>query len=582
MLGVLTTISPPLRFMQRYDATYNATKWFNDAGDDVDLAVLINSTQEDWVREAKFIKQHLTDGAIEKAFRNFPEGMDQKKITKIKQAMKGRLGSVEENAINLYKNLRKNVLITGTDKDDWFVIIRKPNGITNVSGYRIIKGEKGTKFWDVDYDRSTTQELWIYGLNDKDIFEVSGEDNANVKIKIIGGHNNDTYRITNKRNIRVYDQKTKSNTFETPVSKTLSDNYDLNTYYFKKNRRDVSQIIPVIGYDPDNGVGIGANYGYIKNDLWRNPFTQKHNFSAVYYTENSGVDVSYSGEFANLFDNVNLGIDVGFSSPNYTYNFFGFGNETPNFDEDLDFDFNRVRLQSLYFSPSLIFRGYYGSELKLALLYENLEVERTEGRFIDNAEVDPDVFNGQNFLGAEASYNYLNFDNASLPKNGIGFELTAGYKANLKEDRSFAYLIPELRLTTKIDKSGILVYATKFKGHFNFGNEFEFYQAASIGDGDGLRGFRQQRFSGKRSFVQSSDLRVSLGRIRNSIIPISYGMYGGFDYGRVWLASDSSGKWHNCPGGGLYFNIAGFTTANLAYFTTDEGGRFNFALSLAF
>ncbi|WP_373516613.1 hypothetical protein, partial [Pricia sp.] len=99
---------------------------------------------------------------------------------------------------------------------------------------------------------------------------------------------------------------------------------------------------------------------------------------------------------------------------------------------------------------------------------------------------------------------------------------------------------------------------------------------------DGLRGFRQQRFSGKSSFVQSFDVRVSLGRIRNSIIPISYGMYGGFDYDRVWLASDGSGKWHNCPGGGLYFNIAGFTIANLAYFTTDEGGRFNFALSLAF
>uniref|UniRef100_UPI003594762B hypothetical protein n=1 Tax=Pricia sp. TaxID=2268138 RepID=UPI003594762B len=107
------------------------------------------------------------------------------------------------------------------------------------------------------------------------------------------------------------------------------------------------------------------------------------------------------------------------------------------------------------------------------MLYENLEVERTDGHFIENAEVNPDAFNGQDFLGVEASYNYQNFDNASLPKTGIGIGLTAGYKANLKEDRSFAYLIPELRLTTKIDKSGILVYATKFKGHFNFGNEFD-------------------------------------------------------------------------------------------------------------
>ena len=579
-LGVLTTLNPPLRFMQRYDKTYNAVKWFNDAGDDVDMAVLMNHNQEDWLREARFIKQNLTGDIIEKAFTNIPKEMDQTKLAKIKQAMKGRLHHVEENALALYENLRSTVLVVGTDKDDWFVITRKPNGITNVTAYRIIKGEKETKFWDVDYDKSVTHELWIFGLDDADIFEVNGEGDAAIKIKIIGGRNSDIYRVSNKKNVRVFDHKSQPNTFENPVSKTFSDNYDLNTYYFKKNRRDVSQIIPVLGYDPDNGLGLGANYSYTKNSLWRNPFTQNHSFKAVYFMENSGVDVNYSGEFANLFDKVNLGIAARYSSPNYTYNFFGLGNETENLDDDLDF--NRIRLRTLFFSPSLILRGYYGSTLKLAVSYENLEVERTQGRFIETAEVNPAVFEGQQFIGTEVSYDYKNFDNLSLPKKGIGLGLSAGYKTNLEDNRGYAYLVPEVQVTTKLDKTERLVYATKFKGHLNLGNGYEFYQAASIGDGDGLRGFRQQRFSGKYSYVQSSDLRLALGRIRNAIIPISYGAYGGFDYGRVWSPNDDSAKWHNSPGGGLYFNLAGFNTANLAYFTTDEGGRFTFALSFAF
>jgi hypothetical protein len=582
MLGTLTALSPPLRFMQRYDGTYNSTKWFNDAGDDVDLAVLINHTQEDWLREARFIKKNLTEEVIDKAFANFPKEVDQVKVARTKKALLERLSKVEENAVNVYEFLRSCVLITGTDKDDHFVITRKPNGITNVSIYRIKKGEKTDKFWDVDYDKSVTNELWIYGLDDEDVFEVNGESNKYIKIKIIGGQNNDIYRINNKRNVRVFDQKSKPNTFETPVSKTLSDNYDLNTYYFKKNRKDIHNILPIIASNPDDGLKVGATFNYTKKSLRRNPFTAKHSLSAVYITETSGAKITYKGEFANIFEKINLGIDAGYSSSSFTNNFFGFGNETPNFDNDLDLDFNRVRLQTLSFSPSLIYRGYYGSTIKTSVSYENIKAEKTAGRFIDTATINPLVFEGQDFFGIESSYEYTNFDSDAFPKSGIGFKLTAGYKANFDEDRGFGYVTPELRLTTKIDKRGRLVYATKLKAHFNLSNEFEFHQAATIGDGDGLRGFRQERFSGKSSFYQNSDLRLSLGKIRNSIIPLSYGFYGGLDYGRVWLDNDNSDKWHVTPGGGVFFNIAGFTTANLGYFSSDDGGRLNILLNLAF
>lgn len=582
ILRAITFLSPPMRFMQRYDETYKYTRWFNDAGDDVDLAVLINHTQADWLREAQFIKKHLTPEVVDKAFENIPEEMDQLKLARIKKALLGRLAAVEDNALDQYEELRKNVLITGTDKDDWFVITRKQAGITNISGYRVIRGEKGTKFWNADYNESVTREIWIYGLDDKDIFEVVGDGDARLKIKLIGGRDNDTYRVASAKNIRVFDQKTKKNTFEGKVSKSLSDNYDLNTYFFKKNRRDISRIIPLVGYDPDNGVGVGVSYGYTKNSLWRNPFTQKHDLSVVYYTETSGLDLQYAGEFANIADKLNFGLVLGYSSPSYTQNFFGFGNETPNFDDELGMDYNRVRMRNILFSPSLIYRGHQGGALSFAIQYESMKVEPSEGRFIENAAVDPMVFESQDFIGTALQYNYENFDNTSLPKNGIGLGLTLGYKSNLQVDNSYGYIIPQFRFTTRIDKAGWLVYATKFQGHLNIGDGFEFYQAASIGDGNGPRGFRQQRFAGKYAFYQISDLRLRVGNIRNAIIPVSFGVYGGYDYGRVWLPGEDSTKWHSSPGGGLYFNIAGLTTMNFAYFSSTEGGRVNLRLTLAF
>ena len=54
----------------------------------------------------------------------------------------------------------------------------------------------------------------------------------------------------------------------------------------------------------------------------------------------------------------------------------------------------------------------------------------------------------------------------------MAFEITSGYKTNLDiSENDFVYLIPQLRFTSKVDKAGAVVFATKFKGHFNFGTD---------------------------------------------------------------------------------------------------------------
>jgi hypothetical protein len=582
ILGALTRLTPPLRFMQRYDEDYNHVKWFNDAGDDVDLAVLKNHKKEDWIEEARFIKANITEVVIEKAFSNLPPEIDQTKVSRVKKALKGRLENIEDNAINVYEYLSSCILVTGTDKDDFFTITRMPDGKTRILGQRNIKGKKGETFWDVTYNKDETKEIWIYGLADDDTFVIEGNGNRTILLKIIGGNGNDSYEAVNRKNVKVYDHKKEENTFKTPVSKMLSDNYDLNTYYFKKHRRDLTNINPLLGFDPDDGLGIGAQFNYQKNSLVRNPFTDDHHLGLTYFYETSSVDVSYSGEFAYFFDKVNLGIEAKYSSPSYTNNFFGFGNESVNQEDNLGREFNRVRTQRLSVMPSLIFRGYQGSEIKLGARYDNYEIENTADRFIAVAGVNPENFEGQDFGSIEVSYEYDNLKDAIVSKAGLGFKLTAGYTTNLENSNSFGYLIPEARIATKLDNRGTFILASKVKSQINLGDDFEFYQGATIGGNDGLRGFRNERFTGKRSFYHSTDLRLSLGRLRNGIVPIDVGVYGGFDYGRVWVENDISNEWHTSPGVGLYFQIGSFTALNLAYFDSDDGGRITFGLSLPF
>ena len=134
----------------------------------------------------------------------------------------------------------------------------------------------------------------------------------------------------------------------------------------------------------------------------------------------------------------------------------------------------------------------------------------------------------------------------------------------------------------KLIPSGTLVLATKIGGQINFGDDFQFYQGASIGAENGLRGYRFQRFTGKYSYYQNTDLRVAIKNVRTSVLPLIIGTYAGFDYGRVWLSNDGSTSWNTSYGGGLFVNVSNLITARTGIFDSDDGIRFSFGFGFGF
>jgi hypothetical protein len=280
-------------------------------------------------------------------------------------------------------------------------------------------------------------------------------------------------------------------------------------------------------------------------------------------------------------------LDAKFTSPNYAVNFFGYGNETvnPEADEDdgldVDLDFNRVKLRTLKFAPALQWHGYLGSKIKLGLSYESIEIEETEGRFINTFIGDNEDLT-EDFVGAELTYGFENRDNKAFPTLGMETNIQVGYKSNINESNGFGYLIPSIAFDYKLVARGQLVLATKFAGHFNFGDDFEFYQAATLGANSGLRGYRNERYTGKRAFVQSTDLRLNLKKVKTGILPLNIGIYGGLDYGRVWVDDEDSDRWNNSIGGGLFFNGADMMVGNISAFSSNDGIRLAFKIGFGF
>lgn len=589
LMNFATKAIPGLRLFEGFKEEFRSVKGFNSSPKTfaLDMALLSETTLEDWVEQAKFLQQNLNASIIDRAFEQFPEEVRDETVDQIKKTFLKRKETLVEVAKEYYGILNKYSVVTGTDKDDHFVITDAGDGHLDVKGYRIKAGKKADVFFDKEFSPEFNKEIWVYGLDDDDILEVVGN-SGKIKVRLVGGQNNDVYKINEKaKNVHVYDFKEKKNTYDEAFAGNLHkiNDYDTNTYQFLKVKASSNQFLPTIGFNPDDGLSLGFVNTYTFNGFRQNPFTQQHTINAGYYFATSGFDFGYSGEFANVFEKVNLELEARFTSPNFAINFFGFGNDTENEDEvnPLELDFNRVKIRQMHFSPSLVWRGFLGSKVKLGVSYENFEVEETEDRFIEGFFTDQGRDTQQEFFGVNASYEYSNSDNEAFPTMGMAFSLEGGYTMNLGDsDRAFGYFIPSLSFDHKLIPSGQLVLATQFKGHFNIGDDFEFYQAASIGANNGLRGFRFQRFTGKTAYFQNTDLRLSFRERKTGLLPVTPGIYGGFDYGRVWFPEESSDTWHNSYGGGFFINGADIISFNAGLFNSSDGMRFAFGLGFGF
>jgi hypothetical protein len=584
LLNFVTKTIPALKLMQSYKEELKNPKAFNLEPYPLDMVLIINAKKEDWDAQVKIITKNITEAVIEDAFNNFPKEVKDETIEDIKRKLIGRVSNLQEISNDYFKDINKFQVIRGTQKDDWFEIERLKNGETKITGYRLKKGEKSTTFHQKNYKKEYTKEIWIYGLDDKDTFVVKGDGDCEIIVRIIGGQNNDTYNILNGKKVKIYDYKSKKNTFVTKKgSKKLTDDYETNIYDYKKLKKNQFMLTPTLGFNPDDGIKIGIANIYTTYGFERNPFSSQHSFYGAFYFATKGFEFEYSSEFANVFSKWNLGIQARLTSPNFAINYFGLGNNSvnPAVNEIEEEEYNRVRIKQLTAGSFIHWKGDLGAKIKIGANFQNYKVENTPNRFI-NTELQPNatVFSAQKFFNTEASYEFENKDNAAFTTNGMKTELKIGYTNNLNNSNHFSYFIPSISFDQRLSSNGKLVFATKLKSHFTFGDDLEFYQKANIGGNkNGLRGYRNQRFTGKNSFYHSSDVRLLLSKVKTSLVPLNIGIYSGFDYGKVWgeqsLTVDpfSSKKWNTSYGGGLFINAAEMLSANIAAFTSDDGLR---------
>ena len=349
--------------------------------------------------------------------------------------------------------------------------------------------------------------------------------------------------------------------------------YNKSDYHYEY---DYLVSIPLIGFNPDDGFALGADLLFTKYKFKKSPFSSTHRINLGYSFATQGYDIAYEGNFVEAVGSADLLLEGVFRAPKFVENFFGFGNDTKILTEGEDFDFNRVRNSLTRFKAAVKQPiGGGGGFFSFGPFAERIQVEETMGRFVTDelSDLPDNIFDSKYYSGVEMGLNFMNLNNAANPSRGIIFATDIGLKLNLKEnDKIFIPFKTELTIYESLNEKETIVFASRIGTEIALG-DFEFFQAPVLGGNTNLRGFRSERFSGNGAFYHNNDLRIRLFGSDNSTLPFSFGISGGFDYGRVWLDGEESDTWHYGYGGGIWIAPIDFIVISAQMFISEEDER---------
>ncbi|MBJ6111863.1 metallophosphoesterase [Hymenobacter sp. BT523] len=601
-----------VRNFQNFGYDYADYKGLNQTALSNDRTFLSSVSREQWVAQAQYMKEHITDEVIEKAFRDkWPKEIYDLHAKEIIAKLKSRRDLLPDVAAKYADVVADIVEVRGTQKNEQFVVDRLPNGNVHVTVRKITKEGKVTKvLFDRTVEYGITDELRLYGISGNDTYLVKGDASKSVKVRLIGGTDRDTIRDVSHvggflHKTQVYDADT-GNVINVgkEARLRLEPGVDVSRYDHPKRfdlkdyRLNYTGPALFFGYNIDDGLLLGGGITHRRYGFRREPFSSEQSLVANFAPARDAFNIKYTGQFTRMFGKYDLRIASQYYGPQLLYNFFGIGNNTANLATE---DANRgrvtvrtvnsayrVRFNSFTFAPTLERNLFSFLKLGFGPRYEQFRVERDPiGSVIkDSLTRGGDVTYENRHFGIRASdfqvnqylggLLYLNLDASSSPKNpriGIRWYNEFQYNHQLNgEQLNYGRLTSEIRAYLTPNLPFQITYAGRLGVAHNLG-DYRFYQANTLGGTTNLRGYRRTRYSGRSSVYGNFEARLQLLSFNAYLFPGKLGILGLADFGRVYSDNDTrSGlsALHSGFGGGVYVDILKQAVINATYSVGEE------------
>ncbi|MEX2232075.1 MAG: BamA/TamA family outer membrane protein [Cyclobacteriaceae bacterium] len=567
-----------------------------------DRSFLTGLSKEKWIKIAEDLKKDLTDEVIESSIRQWPVEIFELHGARIIQNLKIRRDNIVGKAVSHYEFLARKVDITGSDKTEAFEVERLPHGDLQVKVYKITKeGVRGKKLFDRIFNKRETKEIRLYGLKGEDIFEVSGSSKKSIRVRIIGGEDNDVLvdssRVSGPGKETIFYDQTGQGKFQSvgEVRDRRAPHASVNEY--NRTSFEYDRLAPLVfgNYNPDDGVFLGAGFLFLKHGFRKQPFSQRHMFMVNIAPLTQSYNFRYQGKFTDVIGQWDLELMGDVKAPNYVNNFFGMGNESV-FNDDIDdepgvnvdeqIQYYRYRFKEITVYPSLSRAlGSWGN-FKFGPMIQRFKMEEPkpgQDRFIEvySNSLPVSIFDEPNTFGGLAwQFDIVNRDVELYTQRGSIVTIAGKNMAGLDQAKNFSSYEGSLAFFHSFRERSRVVFAVRVGGGFNRGT-YPFYQAQVLGGKTEVRGFRKTRFYGDSKMYANFEVRIRLLSFRSYLFPASFGMLGFHDVGRIWYKNENgidpsatdgrSDVWHKGWGGGLWFTPFNLTILSAEVGHSDEG-----------
>jgi hypothetical protein len=348
-------------------------------------------------------------------------------------------------------------------------------------------------------------------------------------------------------------------------------------YRYYRNWGSMWQPTGWLSYGPDVGVYVGPGVQRTAFGFRKYPFATRTRVRAGWAfgaaTGRADLDLELHRENSRvrtiLYARVS-GIEV--------VRYSGPGNETALTEADA---YYRVRQEQYLAIPALVFPLSSHAELGLGPSVEFVKTREGDGRIVDVTQPYGSGTWGQ--VGGRARLTWDSRDNPRYPTRGLVARVDgAVFPAVWDVDSAYGFVEGTLAgYATAGGVPGAPTLALRVGGRKLWG-PYPFFASAFIGDGSSTRLGRQHRYGGDASAFGNAELRLRLTRFF-VLLPGELGIFGLADAGRVFVAGETSNRWHTAFGGGVWMSLLQHTTVlNAAIARSSELTKVYVGTGMAF
>jgi hypothetical protein len=533
----------------------------------------------EWMKVTNDFVKAETDEVLEAGLKRLPKETYDMRHAELYRKIKQRRDRIPAAMDEYYRFINRIVDLRATDKAEQITITDAPNNGMRVTIDKLNKkGQLNGNMIEHVYQPEITKEIRLYVQGGDDHIIVNTATSP-IKLRVVDSAGNKTFDIKqSSRKIMVYGQpdSARFNGEVNRISKHLSAD-TLNGKFVTTNLYNVWAPLATAAINADDGFLLGLGFRYTGRDGFRKlPYSTMQELMVTHAFATDAFRLRYNGEWIAVFGKTDFITQAIIQAPDNTMNFFGRGNQTGLDKTGKYHRYYRSRFDIYQLDPALRWHTGKGSTLSAgpSLQFYHFDASDNSNRFISNTNLinsyDANTLaNDKAHAGLIVNYTTNQRNNNVLPSQGYYFTVVIqGYKGLNSYSRSFAQIKPEFTYYQKVGDR--IVLSDRIGGGVSIGNP-AFYQSMFLGGQGNLLGYLQNRFAGDHMAFNNLQGRFKIANLAGYILPGQLGLSGFYDVGRVWVNGESSDKWHQGTGGGLYFSPASLTVLQVLAGHSEEG-----------